>query len=375
MYPLAANRTIRLPLHPADAPCAAPQARPGSGQVETVALDVQQEVAQRRHEILHMLERGDLIDGYARHVTLLLIPQLPEWPSSLDILLHSNGSASTRRYAPREPQGEVRESLHVKQVADGRYLVAVHADVPPHGWDDCGLNIFEAVLGAMRLHAASTHADFTAGKDAASEVATDAQWLRKRLAGLLREAPPACMHALVTTTPLPQRHLEALREIDAWMLRDIAGLSRARRMQIGTLDQLADLYRVEVARLKYLVAARTYQPTDAGAQFIRKQEDPHFRIKPITPAILQEVVALVPDGIRERGGLLAVANEFPVSIARLRHLVHPRRGLTAEGRNFLLQKGVYAVLPIEAPDFDDMLRDMPDDDLFGWASPANAEVS
>lgn len=377
MYPIAASsRLIRLPLEPTDVPPAAVQARPGTVQVETVALDAFKQVAQRRQEVRFMLECGDLIDGYARHVTLLLIPQLPEWPSSLDILLHSNGSAPARRYAPPDAQGEVRDSLHVKQVPDGRYVVAVHADVPPHCWNDCGLDVFDAVLGAMRLHTASTHAAFTAGKGDMPEVDTDSQWLRKRLAGLLGEAPPACMQALATTTPLPQRRPDALREIDAWMLRDIAGLSRTHRTQIGTLDQLADLYRVKLGTLKYLVAARTYQPTDAGDQFIRKQEDPHFRIKPITPAILQEVAAMVPDGIKERGGrLLAVANGFPVSVVHLRRLVDPRRGLTAEGRNFLVQRGVYAALPIEAPDFDDMLRDMPDDEFFGWGSPANAEAS
>ena len=362
-----------------------------------------------------MLESGNAIDGYRRHVTLLLVPQMREWPTTLEIRLHSNGDAPARTYAPLPAHDAAREPVHVKQLPDGRYVAAAQADAPPGSWEDCGMDVFDVVLTAIRLNHPGRHTRFIAAlRQGLTGVETDAQSLRSRLAEHVRDADPECMRALATTTPLPYRDLKGFREVDAWMLQDIAGLGEARVQQIRSLSALARHYRAMPTRVQALVSPRTFQPTDYGLQLIRQQEDAHFELGHIKPGMIHKVVEMGPNEIR-KCGFLNVAHALPASIHSLRRYVHPRRGLTDDGHRYLLRKESVACHPpgdllahamatagirvgppsdaenpmptpvpahssvpaspvaIEAPGFQAMVCNISHDDVFGWASPSHSQ--
>lgn len=337
----------------------------------------------RWQQVMEVLRGDAVIDGYARHVTLLLLPTMASWPAHLEILLHTNGAAPARHYQPPAGSTRPRETIHIKQWPDGRYAAADRGDAPPDQWMDCGAfahGLFNAVLGALWLHSQPQYYAFAAPwRNDVGTTKTYPHRLRERLADDVAQRRPSTIQALASVTRLPKPPDNGFREVDAWMLQDMAGT----RGGESSLHQLAARYGADYNVLRRYLSAYTFQPTPGGAQFIKRQEDASFVPIPLKPAILRDIRAKFEEGIGKHGGFAKVVDSYPVSYFRAVHFIDPVTGtLTVLGEEFIgsdldrpddIQgadfRPVTAAAAVDGPDWASDLMDIED------VLPAGPEVT
>jgi DNA-binding phage protein len=118
---------------------------------------------------------------------------------------------------------------------------------------------------------------------------------------------------------------------NAQLLQGLANLGPDGIERARGVAALASGQDVSVQSLRQLIR-EDGSPTAHGQDEVNREVHA-LPTQPITGQLLQEVLAQGPDGIKDAGGVAALANKHGVSVRSLRQLVRENGSLTARGRD------------------------------------------
>jgi HD-like signal output (HDOD) protein len=118
--------------------------------------------------------------------------------------------------------------------------------------------------------------------------------------------------------------------ITSRLLQELSTLGREHIQRAGGVAELARQHDVSVRSLGQLI--RDDGSLTARGRAKINREVLALPTQPITGRLLQEVLALGPDGIKRAGGVAALASQHEVSVRSLAHLIREDGSLTASGQ-------------------------------------------